>query len=185
MSIAHHNLVLSDFSVGEIFQPRQLRLSPSEWARDIAELRRTPLPIIDVSGRPEMLRRTAVTVDIPGDTFNSEYRAWAAWFHMYRRSGQRWSAGKVFRQYTNDWPYREQSKAGEILSFSAAYWTLNVRSSRSGKHRWTLVKYLLQLACLLGQRQNSVQWVAYTSISPLPYGSMSFSTTSHRRAAVV
>lgn len=140
--IAHQSFVLRDFSMGEMFQSRQFLFSPSEWASEIAELRSTPLPIIDVSGRPEMFSRTAVTVDIPGDTFNSEYSAWPAWFQMYRRSGQRWSVGKEFRQYTNDWAYRQESSAGDILSFSAAYCTLNVRSSRSGKHRCTLAKYL-------------------------------------------
>lgn len=63
------------FSTVDMFQSIQLRFSPKEWANEMAELSSTPLPIMEVNGRPDIFSRMAAMVDNPGEEYSSEFNA--------------------------------------------------------------------------------------------------------------
>jgi len=115
---SHQILILKLFSDEDIFQLEGSRFKPKALDKATAAPIIPPLPNIEVLGLPQTLRIIAITVDIPGDKYNSECRASFAWTQIKRISGQRMTdnSGEL-SQYIRALAYKFDSKAGEILCF--------------------------------------------------------------------
>ena len=118
---SHQIRIRNLFSRREIFQFEGSRFRPKALHNATAVPTIPPLPNMEVLGLPQTLRIIAITVDIPGDRNNSEWRASVAWFQMNRLSGQRRPRSRAeHSQYTRELEYILQRRAGEIFSLCVA-----------------------------------------------------------------
>jgi hypothetical protein len=140
----------------------------------------------DVVGKPPMLSKMALIVDMPGDKCSSEYKASVARFQMNRLSGHLcFDKGRECCQCTMVCAYKQASKAGEIRSLCCWYCPRKETSSNTGKQMLTFRKNLDSfISKSIGQaiwKSEEIQYtmaVTHTSMTSEAYGSRSLSMIS-------